>query len=238
MHFHLPKPLHGWREFVGEVGIIVIGVLIALIGESIFEAWSWDRKVETATEAMNAEIRIALLDTLEADRMGNCSDDQLDFIQSRLLAKDWSGITDAPIKWNFYQRHFYGEDAYTSAVASQVAEHLSQKQLQKYAAAYTEIRKIRQHQEDGWSTDATFALLKVPNLPKTDAIQLEQLYALAKLRDSISSIRKQGKQLRDDAALDFGVRITLADVSRASHGRDMIASCEVAAADVRKLEAG
>jgi hypothetical protein len=30
MHFHLPKPLHGWREFIGEVGIIVIGVLIAL----------------------------------------------------------------------------------------------------------------------------------------------------------------------------------------------------------------
>jgi hypothetical protein len=30
MHFHLPKPLHGWREFAGEVGIIVIGVLIAL----------------------------------------------------------------------------------------------------------------------------------------------------------------------------------------------------------------
>jgi hypothetical protein len=20
MHFHLPKPLHGWREFAGEVG--------------------------------------------------------------------------------------------------------------------------------------------------------------------------------------------------------------------------
>jgi hypothetical protein len=30
MHFHLPKPLHGWREFAGEVGIIVLGVLIAL----------------------------------------------------------------------------------------------------------------------------------------------------------------------------------------------------------------
>jgi hypothetical protein len=23
MHFHLPKPLHGWRPFAGEVGIIV-----------------------------------------------------------------------------------------------------------------------------------------------------------------------------------------------------------------------
>ena len=34
MHFHLPKPLHGWREFAGEVGIIVLGVLIALGAES------------------------------------------------------------------------------------------------------------------------------------------------------------------------------------------------------------
>jgi len=30
MHIPLPKPLHGWRAFVGEVGIIVLGVLIAL----------------------------------------------------------------------------------------------------------------------------------------------------------------------------------------------------------------
>ena len=37
MHFHLPKPLHGWREFVGEVGIIVIGVLIALGAQQVVE---------------------------------------------------------------------------------------------------------------------------------------------------------------------------------------------------------
>ena len=30
MQIHLPKPLHGWRAFAGEVGIIVLGVLIAL----------------------------------------------------------------------------------------------------------------------------------------------------------------------------------------------------------------
>ena len=39
MHFHLPKPLHGWRAFTGEVGIIVIGVLIALGAEQIVEDW-------------------------------------------------------------------------------------------------------------------------------------------------------------------------------------------------------
>lgn len=35
MHFHLPKPLHGWRAFAGEVGIIVLGVLIALGAEQL-----------------------------------------------------------------------------------------------------------------------------------------------------------------------------------------------------------
>lgn len=37
VHFHLPKPLHGWREFLGEEGIIVFGVLIALGAEQIVE---------------------------------------------------------------------------------------------------------------------------------------------------------------------------------------------------------
>jgi hypothetical protein len=37
MHFHLPKPLHGWRAFLGQVGIIVLGVLIALGAEQIVQ---------------------------------------------------------------------------------------------------------------------------------------------------------------------------------------------------------
>ena len=37
MHIHLPKPLHGWREFFGEVRIIVMGVLIALGAEQALE---------------------------------------------------------------------------------------------------------------------------------------------------------------------------------------------------------
>src|SRR5206468_7518840 len=39
MHVHLPKPLHGWRAFVGEVGIIVVGVLIAVGAEKGVECF-------------------------------------------------------------------------------------------------------------------------------------------------------------------------------------------------------
>ena len=44
MHIHLPKPLHGWRVFVGEVAIIVLGVLIALVRSKRFNRSNGDKR--------------------------------------------------------------------------------------------------------------------------------------------------------------------------------------------------
>lgn len=57
MHFHLPKPLHGWREFVGEVGIIVLGVLIALGAEQVVEAVHWRHTIDAERQALDADVR-------------------------------------------------------------------------------------------------------------------------------------------------------------------------------------
>jgi hypothetical protein len=56
MHFHLPKPLHGWREFAGEVGIIVLGVLIALGAEQLIETIRARREVTQFRSAVTAEL--------------------------------------------------------------------------------------------------------------------------------------------------------------------------------------
>src|ERR1700739_4565204 len=56
MHFHLPKPLHGWREFAGEVGIIVLGVLIALSADAAVEDWQWRHKVELVRKSLMGEL--------------------------------------------------------------------------------------------------------------------------------------------------------------------------------------
>lgn len=56
MHFHLPKPVHGWRQLVGEVGIIVVGVLIALGGEQVVEALHWRHQVEGFRDVVHREI--------------------------------------------------------------------------------------------------------------------------------------------------------------------------------------
>jgi hypothetical protein len=57
MPFHLPKPLHGWRAFIGEVGVIVLGVLIALAFGQIAESIHDTIIAGQAREAVRAEVR-------------------------------------------------------------------------------------------------------------------------------------------------------------------------------------
>jgi hypothetical protein len=56
MHVHLPKPLHGWRAFFGEVAIIVLGVLIALGAEQLVEWYRWNREVHETRLAADREL--------------------------------------------------------------------------------------------------------------------------------------------------------------------------------------
>jgi hypothetical protein len=56
MRVHLPKPLHGWREFAGEVGIIVVGVLIALGAEQIVEILHWRHVLGDYRAALHDEV--------------------------------------------------------------------------------------------------------------------------------------------------------------------------------------
>lgn len=55
MHIHLPKPLHGWREFLGEVGIIFIGVMLAIGAEQTIEALHHRSQVHDAIDKLHAE---------------------------------------------------------------------------------------------------------------------------------------------------------------------------------------
>ena len=53
MKLSIPKPIHGWREFAGEVGIIVLGVLIALGAQQLVE---WTNHLSQVDE-MSARLR-------------------------------------------------------------------------------------------------------------------------------------------------------------------------------------
>lgn len=56
MEVHKAKPVHSWRALLNEVGVIVLGVLIALSAEQTVEALHWRHKVELAEASLDAQL--------------------------------------------------------------------------------------------------------------------------------------------------------------------------------------
>jgi hypothetical protein len=56
MEIHKPKPVHNWRELLTEIGVIVVGVAIALAAEQGVEWLHWQSDVKAARASLQVEI--------------------------------------------------------------------------------------------------------------------------------------------------------------------------------------
>src|SRR5881398_1551988 len=104
MHFHLPKPTHGWREFAGEVGIIVLGVLIALGAESLLEDWRWQQQVGESNEVFKTELGEAAGNAYERLALQDCLTARLKQIAAQL--------NEPGPAWRGMPAHFNGAAAF------------------------------------------------------------------------------------------------------------------------------
>ncbi len=141
MHFHLPKPLHNWREFVGEVGIIVIGVLIALGGEQLVERWHWQQKVAETIEDLDGELRRNAVNAYDWLTIAPCVDARLAAIDAALTAARQTGrITPtAPLNPPLVVML---EDTWLNARALQVTNHLKREQVARYSRLFFYPRQL------------------------------------------------------------------------------------------------
>jgi hypothetical protein len=98
MQVHKRMPLDGWRELVGEVGVIVLGVLISLGAGQIVE-WMHDRQVaEEARENVRAEARLDLGFIQDRIASQHCIEARLSEL-SAILANAGDGSPDPRPTW-------------------------------------------------------------------------------------------------------------------------------------------
>ena len=84
MRVKVPKPLHGWRAFAGEVGIIVVGVLIALGAEQIVRSAQQRQDAKQADDIIRAELGLNLGRLQSRDEIRECVDKRIGEIQAIL----------------------------------------------------------------------------------------------------------------------------------------------------------
>lgn len=160
MHVHLPKPLHGWRAFVGEVGVIVLGVLIALGAEQIVESIH-NRNIESQTRRDvrdEASIDLAFVlgrlgeSSCVLNRIGQLSD----FIErARMpMAAIWVGRPrNVPI---FLERW----KAVTSTARSSIFSPREQAQLDILYELYSDLKQDEAAEQQTWTDLKTLERLR------------------------------------------------------------------------------
>lgn len=147
MHFHLPKPLHGWREFVGEVGIIVIGVLIALGAEQIVERIHGNAQVREFRRAADDELAYDMGAYKERLMLGPCVRARLAELD-HVIASDRAG---RPIRLHGLSRWPVSFSLRTSVWAGRTGDVETRIPLQTrlaYAAIYDDLANYDVHRID------------------------------------------------------------------------------------------
>jgi hypothetical protein len=161
MHVHLPKPLHGWRAFVGEVGIIVIGVLIALGAQQIAETIHWRFETAQLRESLHRELKDDLTNTAFQVMISPCIRARIQKLHSELAQGGaiWRGDAvdngdDA--RWQALPvalkvsavAGFYTSGHWQTALSSGAVAHMSDSERNGYSYAYRAIEDLGSYAAD------------------------------------------------------------------------------------------
>jgi hypothetical protein len=78
MEIHKPKPVHSWREFLTELGVVVLGICIALGAEQLVERVHEAGLAREAGAMARSELRANLQNNLRRSATVACFDRRLD----------------------------------------------------------------------------------------------------------------------------------------------------------------
>lgn len=208
MEIHRPKgPVHGWRELAKEIGIIVVGVLIALGAEQAVEALHWRQRVGEAEDAMRAELRQNLRDGYYRLAIRPCLDGQLDAFQRTL---ETSRDTGAPVP---LMPHYatplrpWQSDEWDSARALQITGHMPTDRLTAWSQAFFFAVAIRGSQADEQLAATDLNTLAI-NAGRLDPAERDRLFrALVRARRALR-LMSLGPTLLSQRAAALDIRLS------------------------------
>lgn len=218
-----------WGKWLAEIGVVVIGVLLALGAQQTVETMSWDQKVKVLEGAIRAELSNDLGLATELKMLHPCVTEYLDILQAAVLAGDSQRIArlndmGAPLFGRAWPR-----DTWTAALNGQVADHLPEARVTAYSRAFLRIgvqREFMQAMEDLYPV----ALSGSFGLPRDVGVTNGQLVAIQRLRGLEARRMLIANSLLDEDGP--AVSVVPSDKYLAED-RAYVASCEAGLKDIR-----
>ena len=188
VEIHKPKPVHNWREFLTEIGVVVLGVCIALAAEQTLEWLHWRSQVVEAREIIATELAYSVEGAIIRIRAQPCMERRYDELARILDTATKSGSLPPVGDIGLPPRNAWRSGAWDSVVASQTATHFPRQQLADISHTYKALETLEQvynSETDDWRD--LYAIVG-PGRRLDPASEAELRKALSRARSSSRSI--------------------------------------------------
>ncbi|HEY3815428.1 MAG TPA: hypothetical protein VGL66_19575 [Caulobacteraceae bacterium] len=137
MHIHKPKALHGLRELLTEVGVIVIGIVIALALEQAVEAFHRHDSAAEARQQIRDELSGNAWRLWEQERTQACVDTRLDDLERILSQALHSGRIEPGLTVGRPWHHIWESARWSSITQAGVAAYFPERESAAYSNLYS-----------------------------------------------------------------------------------------------------
>ena len=195
MDVRLPRPLHGWRAFAGEVGVIVLGVLIALGAQQLAENLSWRQKVDAALADMNNELGSG--DGPQAYErlvLHDCVAMHLISARAAIEKGDRSGSRKL-IDQFWLPNRTWDSLARDAANTADVAAHMPHERMLQYRIAYEMVPATQRLAEKELGDLGRFRALPASGGPLTGEEKLSEIGAIEALKIDNDTFARESRFL-------------------------------------------
>lgn len=212
-------PREGWRTFAGEVGVIVLGVLIALGAQQAVDAWNRHQDRAFTEAALRDEIGVDAMMAFERLVIETCLRDRIAGLAAKIVATNDRWRADPLDVHSPTYRAFalpgayrtpnrqWSRAAWNTAVESGVLNTMDRNRVAALASLYDQVAELQLVQESE-SQQAPQLTFLAYDLPLDPAARHAALSALAAVDSSNRRMVLLSQQFLDNLhalRLDFDV---------------------------------
>lgn len=196
----------GLKSFAAEVGIVTLGVVIALaLGEWV-ESWNWSARRAEARAALQEELSGAAASAIERQRTAGCLQRRLAQVLEVIDQGTSSGRLPGVSNFPMPAMRPWRTTAWETVVASQTASRFPVQSLNKLASAYQTIAQMRSWNIDEKEAWTALSLLNGAGRPLTPQLEIYLRDAHAKAEYFARVMAIAASQLTRDIA-QTGIRV-------------------------------
>jgi hypothetical protein len=193
MDIHKPRPVHGFKDFLGEIAVIIIGVSIALGAEQVVEMFYWRDQVRIAHESLANDMVEVVGYAAEREAFSTCIDQRL---------TRWSDIIEEGSRSGFFPpqgamhrapRRLWALNSWQALASAGIAPHLERDELYRLSQVTFYLNLAEQAEVDENAQWTRLYTLVGPGR-KVEAGELVEL------RAALSAAQGDAKSLRLAAA--------------------------------------